>query len=156
MRRRPACGGRDSANDEEMQVVGLRRSEHTEYLPGVYDLRKRRQDWCRAMSAACEDFGTALWDIPMEITGKTGPGPNATARRLARRLLVRGWVTMIEEHASGPGLALGPAEALAVLDRPEPWTAPGVMFSLIATEPGQDAYWRHTARRPHHRVGFNY
>ncbi len=132
----------------------LRRSEHTEYLAGVYDLRERRRDFCRAMFAACEDFGTPLWDIPMEITGKTGSDATATARRLARRLLVGGWVVMVEESASGPERELAREEALAVLSLPDPWTPPGIMLSLVATDSGQDAYWKHAARRPHHRVGF--
>lgn len=130
-------------------------SANTEYLPGVYDLRPRRHDRCRAMFAACESFGEPLWDIPWEIAGKAGSDATSTARRLARRILAREWVVMIETYASGPERELTREEAFAVLGRAEPWTDPGIMFSLVATDSGQDAYWKHVARRPDHRVGFN-
>ena len=51
-------------------------------------------------------------------------------------------------------VALG--EALAVLEREEPWEPSQEMFSLVATERGRDAYRRHNLRRRLHRVGFNY
>ena len=136
--------------------VAFQGSDHTEYLPDVYERRPRRHDRCRAMFAACEDFGTPLWDIPWEIEGRAGSDATSTARRLARRVLAREWVVMIQTRATGPERELTREEAFAVLERPEPWTPPGIMFSLVATDSGQDAYWKHATRRPDHRVGFNY
>lgn len=132
----------------------LQPSANTERLAGVYELRERREDCCRALFGAVEQGGQPLWDIPREITGTTGATATAAARRLARRLLLCGWVTIVEIPEFERDLDR--EEALAVLGRSETWTPPGRMFSMIATDSGLDAYWKHADRRPHHRVGFNF
>ena len=80
------------------------------------------------------------------------------ARRLARRLLSRGWAVMVvEPWATGNEERHVPSdEALAVLSRSEPWEPSQEMFSLVATDSGQDLYRMHSLRRPLHRVGFNH
>lgn len=45
-------------------------------------------------------------------------------------------------------------EAMAVLDRDEPWEPSHQAFSLVATDCGHELYWRHGERRRLHLVGF--
>lgn len=141
----------------EEPATTLERSERTEHLPGVYGNRPRGAHPCRGLFAATEAFGVPLWDLPFEVSGADRPTAIERARRLARRLLDRGWtVVIVEEGTGSPEREVALDEALAVLAGDEPWEPSQQMFSLVATDAGRDAYRGHSDRRRSHRVGFNF
>ena len=71
-------------------------------------------------------------------------------------MLLRRWVLMEAAQGIG-GSKRTPTldEALAIIERGEPWEPSDPMFSLLATDAGETAYRKHNNRRLHHRVGFN-
>jgi len=133
------------------------RAAQTEHLPGIYEHRPRGTHACRGLFAATESDGVPLWNLPWEISRADRQTAIERSRRLARRLLARGWASMVAKAwaSSDSWWDVAPGEALAVLERDEPWEPSQGMFSLVATECGREVYANHSRRRPPHRVGYN-
>lgn len=135
------------------------RAADFEVLRGTYERRPRRQDACRILYSATEDW-TALWELVVDVS--TYSDRNIPrARRIVLRFLDRGWLTFVRERLEPferDDVADDQARTELADDEVWNWDGPrnpaGELMA-VATDKGEAILGAHLVKRPIHRVGFN-